>query len=79
MLIFFLAFKIYTQINTQKLKKFFLYLKLSNSKFARDLQNTQTQNSNPDLNLFVLLGAFVWVRLYLSRRQMVTRYDCRYE
>jgi hypothetical protein len=38
---------------------FFLYFKLSFSKFARDLQNTQTQNSNtqkienssPNLNL----------------------------
>ena len=32
--------KIDTQINTQK---FFLSYKLSNSKFAKDLQNTQTQ------------------------------------
>jgi len=46
---------------------FFLYFKLSNSKFARDLQNAQTlnpntqkiENPNPDLNLLVLLGAYV--------------------
>ena len=37
--------KIDTQIDTQKIKKFF-YFKLYFSKFARDSQNTQTQNSN---------------------------------
>ena len=53
-----------------KIKNFFLYFKLSNSKFVRDLQNTQTQNPNtkkivnpnPDLNLLVLLGAHVCFR-----------------
>jgi len=46
---FFLIFKIDAQ-------NLFFYLKLSYSKFARDLQNTQTQNSNtqkienPNLN-----------------------------
>ena len=58
---FFLIFKIYIQIHTRKII-FFLYFKLSYSKFARDLQNTQTQNQNsqkienpnPDLNLWVL-------------------------
>ncbi len=60
-------------INLKNLKKikidtqiFFLYFKLSNSKFARDLQNTSTQNPdtqkienpNPDLNLWVSLGAY---------------------
>ena len=35
--------KIDTQIHTQKLKYFFLYFKLSNSKFAKELRNTQTQ------------------------------------
>ena len=57
--------KIDTQIHTQKLK-FFFEFKLSNSKFAKDLQNTQTQNPNtqkienpnPDLNLWVF-----WVNL----------------
>jgi hypothetical protein len=49
--------------------KFFFYFKLSNSKFARDLQNTQTktqnpntqiiENSNLNLNLLVLVGAYV--------------------
>jgi len=60
---------------------FFFYFKLSNSKFARDLQNTQTkkfardlqntqtktqnpntqiiENSNLNLNLLVLVGAYV--------------------
>jgi len=33
-----------TQIHTQKFQ--FFYFKLSNSKFARDLQNTQTQTPN---------------------------------
>ena len=61
--------KIDTQIYTQKLKKKILYFKLSYFKFARNLQNTQTQtqnlntqkieNPNPDLNLWVLLGAYV--------------------
>ena len=47
--------------------KFFFYFKLSNSKFARDLQNTQTQNpntqkiENPNLELLVLLGACVFI------------------
>jgi hypothetical protein len=45
---FFLTFKVYTQIHTQKIKKFFWYFKLSNSKFAKDLQNFQTQNPNPN-------------------------------
>jgi len=42
-----------------------LYFKLSYSKFARDLQNTQTQNpntqniENPNLKLWVVLGAYV--------------------
>jgi len=59
-----------SQIHTQKFI-FYLYFKLYNSKFARDLQNTQTQtqnpntqtieNPNPNLNLLVLLGAYVWV------------------
>jgi len=35
-----------TQIHTQKIKFFFYFFKLSFWKFARDLQNTQTQNSN---------------------------------
>jgi len=35
--------KIDTQIYTQKLKKKILYFKLSYFKFARNLQNTQTQ------------------------------------
>ncbi len=43
--IFFLISKIDTQIHTQKIK--FYYFRLSFSKFARDSQNTQTQNSNP--------------------------------
>jgi hypothetical protein len=46
-----------------------LYLKLSNSKFAKDLQNTQTQTQNPNtqkienpnLDLLVLLGACVFI------------------
>jgi hypothetical protein len=52
-------------------KIYFSYFKLSNSKFARDLQNTQTQNPNTqkienpnsDLNLLVLLGAYVCQKL----------------
>jgi len=50
--------KIDTQINTQKLKIFFVF-KLSNSKSVKDLQNTQNpntqkiENPNPDLNLWV--------------------------
>jgi hypothetical protein len=56
-----------------KNSKFCLYFKLSNSKFAKDLQNTQTQNPNtqkienpnPDLNLWVFLGAYVWTTLDL--------------
>ena len=54
-----------------KVKIFLLYFKLSNSKFAKDLQNTQTQNTNtqkienpnPDLKLVALLGAYVWIYL----------------
>ena len=45
-----------------------MYFKLSNSKLAKDMQNTQTQNpntqkienSNLDLNLWVFLGAYDW-------------------
>jgi len=45
----------------------FLYFKLSISEFARDLQNTLTQNPNTqkvenpnqDLKLWVFLGAYV--------------------
>jgi len=44
-LIFFLIFKFDTEIHAQKIKKNF-YLKLSFSKFARNSQNTHTQNSN---------------------------------
>ena len=52
-----------------KIKFFFLYIKFFNSKFARDLQNTQTQNPNiqkiekpnPNSNLLVLLGAYLWI------------------
>jgi hypothetical protein len=40
--------KINTQIHTQKLKFLLLYFKLSHSKFARDLQNAQTQIHNPN-------------------------------
>jgi len=36
--------KVFDQIHTQKI--IFFYFKLSYSKFARDLQNTKTQNSN---------------------------------
>jgi len=43
---FFLIFKIYTQIHNQKLNFCFVYFKLSYSKFARDLQNAQTQTHN---------------------------------
>ena len=39
---FFLIFKIDTQISTQNI---FFYLKLSFTKFASNLQKTQTQNS----------------------------------
>ncbi len=38
--------KIDTQIHTQKINFFLVYFKLSFSKFARDLQNTQTQTQN---------------------------------
>jgi hypothetical protein len=41
---FFLIFKIDTQIHSQKI--IFFYFKLFYSKFARDSQSTQTQNSN---------------------------------
>ena len=63
-LYFFLCVKLIISIHTQKLI-FFLYFKLSYSKFARDLQNTQTQNpntqniENPNLKLWVVLGAYV--------------------
>jgi hypothetical protein len=66
-MIFFLVFKINTQIHTEKI--IFFYFKLSFSKFTRDLQKTQTQNSNnqkiensnPNLNLWVFLNAYVWL------------------
>jgi len=52
-----------------------LYFKLSNWKFAKDLKKTQTQNPNtqqienpnPDLNLWVLLGAYFWLHKRIER------------
>ena len=51
---------------------FIFYFKLSYSKFARDLKNTlaQIQNPNtqkiespnPNLNLWVFMGAYVWLQ-----------------
>ncbi len=63
-MIFFLIIKIDTQ-------KIYFFFKLSYSKFARDLQNTQTQNpntqkienSNPNSNLWVFLDPYVWIYL----------------
>ncbi len=50
-------------------KKFSFYFKLSGYKFARDLQNTQTQNPNtqkiegpnPNLNLLVLFSVYTTI------------------
>ena len=57
-------------------KLIFFYFKLSFAKFARDLQNTQTQtqnsntqkidNSSQNSNLWVFLGAYAWLRLRLT-------------
>ena len=64
-----------------KIKKNFLYFKLTNSKFARDLQNTQSktqnpntqkiENTHPKLNLLVLEK----YKRYLEKYQNYTKKD----